>query len=67
MDFGDISTHIKPLIETHLDHWHLNETLETDSPTAECIRKPEIQNSKFEFEKRKFRIDDVRYCNVDLL
>jgi 6-pyruvoyltetrahydropterin/6-carboxytetrahydropterin synthase len=36
-DFGRIKEHVKPLIEKYLDHHHLNETLETDSPTAEFI------------------------------
>lgn len=37
LDFGDISRVVKPLIEEFLDHRHLNQTLETDSPTAEFI------------------------------
>lgn len=37
MDFYDISSVVKPLIESHLDHQWLNDTLETDSPTVEFI------------------------------
>lgn len=36
-DYGDISSIIKPFVESHLDHHFLNETLETDSPTSEYI------------------------------
>eukprot|EP00002_Diphylleia_rotans_P015568 TRINITY_DN3013_c0_g4_i1.p1 TRINITY_DN3013_c0_g4~~TRINITY_DN3013_c0_g4_i1.p1 ORF type:complete len:287 (-),score=38.41 TRINITY_DN3013_c0_g4_i1:54-914(-) len=36
-DFSDVSKVVKPLIESHLDHHWLNDTLETDSPTAEFI------------------------------
>ena len=39
IDFGDISLHVKPMIEQFLDHQWLNDTLETDSPTAEFIAK----------------------------
>lgn len=38
-DFGQVSKVVKPLIESHLDHHHLNDTLKTDSPTAEFIAK----------------------------
>lgn len=36
-DFGDVSDVIRPLIKSHLDHKWLNDTLESDSPTAEYI------------------------------
>lgn len=37
MDFGVISKVVKRLVASHLDHHHLNDTLNTDSPTAEFI------------------------------
>jgi 6-pyruvoyltetrahydropterin/6-carboxytetrahydropterin synthase len=37
IDFRDISSLVKPMIKEHLDHKWLNNTLETDSPTAEAI------------------------------
>lgn len=37
MDYGDISSRVKPLVELYLDHWHLNSSLELDSPTSEAI------------------------------
>ncbi len=36
-DFSDVSAAVKPLIASHLDHHNLNDTLKTDSPTAEYI------------------------------
>lgn len=51
VDFDDISHQVKPLIKSHLDHRWLNDTLESDSPTAEFIAqwiyrylKPKIPN-----------------------
>lgn len=38
-DFCDISAAAKKIIASHLDHHHLNETLQTDSPTAEFIAR----------------------------
>ena len=37
MDFDDITTYVRPLLVDYLDHHHLNDTLGTDSPTAEFI------------------------------
>lgn len=39
LDFFDISDIVKPMIEKYLDHKWLNDTLESDSPTAEYIAK----------------------------
>lgn len=39
LDFGDLTAVVKPLIESHLDHQWLNETLESNSTTAEFIAK----------------------------
>ena len=39
IDFFDISDSVKPMIEKYLDHKWLNDTLESDSPTAEYIAK----------------------------
>ncbi len=50
MDFGDISSVVKPLVENSLDHNYLNELEGLDNPTSEalCIWlwdkiKPEIE------------------------
>lgn len=39
IDFQEISDIVKPMIEEFLDHRWLNDTLGTDSPTAELIAK----------------------------
>lgn len=39
IDFSDVSSIVKPMIETYLDHKWLNDTLESDSPTVEFIAK----------------------------
>lgn len=36
-DFERISSSVKKLLASHLDHHHLNDTLQTDSPTSEFI------------------------------
>lgn len=36
-DFKHISEAMKPLLRNYLDHRHLNDTLKTDSPTAEFV------------------------------
>ena len=37
MDYYDIGAAVRPILESHLDHWYLNETLETDTPTSEYL------------------------------
>lgn len=39
MDFYDLGQLIRPLVEEHLDHWHLNDSLRMESPTSEAIAK----------------------------
>ena len=39
IDFFDISKTVKPLVKEYLDHYHLNDTLKTDSPTSEFIAR----------------------------
>lgn len=39
IDFQDISTVVKPMINTYFDHYNLNETLDSDSPTSEFIAR----------------------------
>lgn len=39
IDFFEISDKVKPMIEKYLDHCWLNDTLDSDSPTAEYIAK----------------------------
>ena len=37
MDFADISALLNPMVEAHLDHWMLNESLDMESPTSEAV------------------------------
>lgn len=39
MDFDDLSKLVKPMLVEYFDHRFLNETLVSDSPTAEFIAK----------------------------
>lgn len=39
MDFADIGSIVKPMIEKYFDHRWLNETLQSDSATAEYIAR----------------------------
>ncbi len=46
VDFGDMSAAIEPLVRDKLDHWHLNESLSLENPTAEIIAKWIFENIK---------------------
>lgn len=39
MDYATIKAHLKPLVDDYLDHHHLNETLEMESPTSEAVSR----------------------------
>ncbi len=39
IDFKDIASIVKPMVDTYLDHCWLNTTLNTDSPSVEFIAK----------------------------
>lgn len=39
IDFSDISSTVKKMIRDYLDHHWVNDTLKTDSPTAEFMAK----------------------------
>lgn len=39
IDYGDIKKYIKPLLDHHLDHYYLNESLEMENPTSEMVAK----------------------------
>lgn len=39
IDFADLSSIVKEMIFSHLDHHWLNDTLQSDSPTAEYIAR----------------------------
>lgn len=39
IDFNDLSSIVKPMIEKYFDHCWLNDTLQSESPTVEFIAK----------------------------
>ena len=38
-DYADIGRPLKALVESHLDHWHLNETTGIENPTSEELAR----------------------------
>lgn len=38
-DFSRVSSAVKPIVEGYLDHYHLNDSLELESPTSEAVAK----------------------------
>ena len=39
VDYGDIGIAVRELVNNHLDHFHLNETLGTSRPTSEFVAR----------------------------
>lgn len=39
IDFARLSEVVQPLVTEYLDHWHLNESLQMENPTAEEIAR----------------------------
>jgi 6-pyruvoyltetrahydropterin/6-carboxytetrahydropterin synthase len=39
VDYGTMSRAIEGIVETHLDHHHLNDTLELENPTSEEVAR----------------------------
>lgn len=39
MDFSEVKQHLKPLVESYLDHYHLNDTLNLLNPTSESVAR----------------------------
>jgi 6-pyruvoyltetrahydropterin/6-carboxytetrahydropterin synthase len=37
MDYADIKSIFQPILDKHLDHWYLNDSLELASPTSEAV------------------------------
>jgi 6-pyruvoyltetrahydropterin/6-carboxytetrahydropterin synthase len=37
VDFGDVSAPLKAVVESHLDHYHLNDTTGLENPTSELL------------------------------
>ncbi len=58
LDFGRMSAAIKPLLEDHLDHYHLNESLALESPTSEAV-------ARWIFEKVKVKVPELSAVIID--
>ena len=39
LDYARIKAVLKPLLEQHLDHWHLNESTGLENPTSEALAR----------------------------
>jgi 6-pyruvoyltetrahydropterin/6-carboxytetrahydropterin synthase len=39
VDYSDLKAVVQPIVEKHLDHWDLNETLPMENPTSEEIAR----------------------------
>ena len=39
IDYGELKELVSPVVERHLDHHHLNQTLQTERPTSEFIAR----------------------------
>ena len=37
VDYNHLKAVVEPIIEQSLDHWHLNDTLQTNRPTSEFV------------------------------
>lgn len=37
IDYDVIKAYVSPMVERYLDHWHLNESLQTPRPTSEFV------------------------------
>ena len=57
MDFEDVNKAVHPLIKEYLDHHHLNETLQNDSPTSEVI-------AQWTFEQLKKKLPSLYSVSI---
>ena len=39
VDFSELSSAIRPLLDQYLDHYHINDTLDLENPTSEEIAR----------------------------
>lgn len=39
LDYARMKTVVQPLVDEYLDHWHLNDRLQIESPTSERIAR----------------------------
>ena len=58
MDFGVMTTAVKDLLENYLDHYHLNESLQLESPTSEAV-------ARWIFQRIKARLPELTAVVID--
>src|SRR4030095_1982131 len=56
IDYAEISEIAKPLIDEKLDHWHLNDTLNSDDPTSEYVSKWLYNYLKPHFTTERYKL-----------
>lgn len=56
MDYSDIRSIVDPYVEKYLDHQHLNETLNTPSPTSEYIAEWLWQKLAYSFMRHNVQL-----------
>jgi 6-pyruvoyltetrahydropterin/6-carboxytetrahydropterin synthase len=39
LDYAVMKAIVQPLVDDHLDHWHLNDSLALESPTSEAVAR----------------------------
>lgn len=59
IDYFDISKVVKPLLEEKFDHWHLNETLNTEDPTSEFVAKWLFDYLKPSFSSKHYKLNAI--------
>ncbi len=57
VDYGHIKAVVEPMIEQSLDHWHLNDTLQTSRPTSEFI-------ARWAFDHIKLALPQLRAVTI---
>lgn len=62
VDYGEMSKHLKEMVERYLDHHHLNDTLETDSPTSEYVAKWVFDYMELEFGSLLYSVEIQETC-----
>jgi 6-pyruvoyltetrahydropterin/6-carboxytetrahydropterin synthase len=58
VDFGEMSKAVEGLVVEYLDHWHLNDTLKLENPTAEEV-------ARWIFERVKSKLPNLTSVVID--
>ena len=57
VDYGHLKAMVEPIVEQSLDHWHLNDTLQTNRPTSEFI-------ARWAFDHIKLALPQLRAVTI---